>query len=51
MIPDFTNIANLALLSSVMFGLTGAEVTAAFAGEVEDAKKQFPKQLYSVLSL
>ncbi|RHW65409.1 amino acid permease [Clostridium botulinum] len=45
MIPDFTNIANLALLSSVMFGLTGAEVTAAFAGEVEDAKKTIPKAI------
>ncbi|NEZ46466.1 amino acid permease [Clostridium niameyense] len=45
MIPDFSNISNLALLSSVMFGLTGAEVTAAFAGEVENGKKVIPKAI------
>lgn len=45
MIPDLTKPSNLALLSSLMFGLTGAEVTAAFAGEVENAKKTFPKAI------
>ncbi|APC80178.1 TPA: APC family permease [Clostridium botulinum] len=39
------NMDTLAAISSVMFGLAGAETAANFVTEIDDAKKTFPKAI------
>lgn len=44
--PNLTNINSLALLSSILFGLIGLEMSAVHAGEVKDPKKDYPRALF-----
>lgn len=39
------NVDSLIAVSSIMFGLSGAEVTANFVTEIENPKKNFPKAI------
>lgn len=44
--PNFSNIHSLALLSSVLFGLIGLEMSAVHAGEVKNPQRDYPKALF-----
>lgn len=45
-LPDLSNINSLALLSSVLFGLIGLEMSAVHAGDVKDPKRDYPRALF-----
>lgn len=50
LIPDLTSINQLVLLSGVLFGLSGMEMSAVHAKEVRNPQRDYPKGiLYSVL--
>ena len=43
--PDVSNINNLVLLTAVLYGLVGIEMSAAHAGEVENPQHNYPKAI------
>ena len=45
-LPNMTSINNLALLSSVLFGLIGLEMSAVHAGEVKNPQRDYPRALF-----
>lgn len=45
MIPDLHNLNNLGLLTAVLFGLIGMEMSAVHAGDVKNPKKAYPRAL------
>ncbi len=45
-LPNFSNINSCALLSSVLFGLIGLEMSAVHAGEVKNPQRDYPKALF-----
>ncbi|MTI71670.1 MAG: amino acid permease [Firmicutes bacterium] len=47
LIPDFGQGSNIAALSALMFAMAGVEVTAAFATDVKDAQRVFPKAIFT----
>ncbi|RKD23608.1 Amino acid transporter [Caminicella sporogenes DSM 14501] len=51
LIPDFRDSSNISMLSSLMFAMAGVETTAAFAGEVKDAQKVFPRAIFTSAAL
>jgi glutamate:GABA antiporter len=44
--PDISHIGNLALLSSVVFGLIGLEMSAIHAGDVRNPQKDYPRAVF-----
>ncbi|WP_199911660.1 APC family permease [Dongshaea marina] len=49
-LPDLSQLNNLAILSGMLFGLVGMEMSAIHAQDVENPKKDYPKALlYSTL--
>lgn len=46
MIPSLHNLNNLGLLTAVLFGLIGMEMSAVHAGDVKDPKKAYPRALF-----
>ncbi|OGT31476.1 MAG: transporter [Gammaproteobacteria bacterium RIFCSPHIGHO2_12_FULL_35_23] len=49
-IPDLSNIHNLVLLTAMLYGLIGMEMSASHAREVKDPQRDYPKaMLWSVL--
>jgi glutamate:GABA antiporter len=49
-LPDFSALGNLSLLSAVLFGLLGMEMSAVHAEEVKDPQRDYPRALlYSTL--
>ncbi len=50
LMPNLNNMDNLGLLTAVLFGLVGLEMSAVHAGDVKDPKRDYPKALlYSVV--
>ncbi len=45
MIPSLHNLNNLGLLTAVLFGLIGMEMSAVHAGDVKNPKKAYPRAL------
>ena len=45
MLPDLSTMGNLVFLSGLFLAFAGLEVTAAFAGEVENPKKNYPRAI------
>lgn len=45
-LPDLSHINHLALLSSVLFGLLGLEMSAVHAGEVKNPRRDYPRALF-----
>lgn len=45
LLPDITNINNLAFLTTVIFGLMGLEMSAVHAGDVKNPKRDYPRAL------
>ncbi len=45
MLPDLSSVGNLVFLSGLFLAFAGLEVTAAFAGEVENPKKNYPRAI------
>ena len=43
MIPDFSNIHNLVLLTSILYGLIGMELAAMHAQDAKNPKRDYPK--------
>jgi putative glutamate/gamma-aminobutyrate antiporter len=46
LIPDLTSINQLVLLSGVLLGLAGMEMSAVHAKEVENPKKNYPRGIF-----
>lgn len=46
LLPDLSNINSLALLSSVLFGLIGLEMSAVHAGDVKNPQRDYPRALF-----
>jgi putative glutamate/gamma-aminobutyrate antiporter len=44
--PDLTHLGNLALLSSVVFGLIGLEMSAIHAGDVKNPQRDYPRAVF-----
>lgn len=44
--PDLSSIGNLALLSSVVFGLIGLEMSAIHAGDVKNPQRDYPRAVF-----
>ncbi|CAH0538981.1 APC family permease [Vibrio marisflavi] len=44
-LPDMSNLNNLAILSGMLFGLVGMEMSAIHAQDVENPKKDYPRAL------
>jgi putative glutamate/gamma-aminobutyrate antiporter len=44
--PKFTNINSFALLTMVLFGLIGMEMSAVHAGEVKNPQRDYPRALF-----
>jgi putative glutamate/gamma-aminobutyrate antiporter len=44
--PHFSNINSFALLSMVLFGLIGMEMSAAHAGDVKNPQRDYPRALF-----
>lgn len=44
--PDLTSINQLVLLSGVLFGLTGLEMSAVHARDVENPSREYPKGIF-----
>lgn len=45
LLPNITNINNLAFLSTLIFGLMGLEMSAVHAGDVKNPKRDYPRAL------
>lgn len=45
LIPDFSHISNLVFLSGLFLAFAGLEVSAAYAGEVKNPQKNYPKAI------
>ncbi len=45
-LPDLTSINQLVLLSGVLLGLAGLEMSAVHAREVEDPRRNYPKAIF-----
>lgn len=45
LLPDLSKIGNLVFLAGLFLAFAGLEVTAAFAGEVENPKKNYPRAI------
>ncbi|OGT41689.1 MAG: transporter [Gammaproteobacteria bacterium RIFCSPHIGHO2_12_FULL_37_34] len=45
LIPNFSNLNNLAFLTNVLFGLMGIEMSAVHAGDVRNPTKDYPRAL------
>ncbi len=45
LLPDLTHLGNLVFLAGLFLAFAGLEVTAAFAGEVENPKKNYPRAI------
>lgn len=46
LIPDLTSIHQLVLLSGVLLGLAGIEMSAVHAREVQDPRRNYPKAIF-----
>lgn len=46
MIPDFSKIENLVFLSGLFLAFAGLEVSAGYAGEVKNPKKNYPLSIF-----
>jgi len=46
LIPDLSNIRNLALVVMVLLGFAGMEMSAVHAQEVKDPQKEYPKAIF-----
>jgi len=46
LLPNLTNLDNLGLLTAVLFGLMGMEMSAVHAGDVKNPKKDYPRALF-----
>ncbi len=44
--PDLSNINNMVLLTAVLYGLVGIEMSATHAGEVENPQHNYPKAIF-----
>lgn len=44
--PDLSSLDNLAILSGMLFGLVGMEMSAIHAQDVENPKKDYPRALF-----
>ena len=44
-LPDLTHLGNLVFLAGLFLAFAGLEVTAAFAGEVENPQKNYPRAI------
>jgi putative glutamate/gamma-aminobutyrate antiporter len=44
--PDLSNINNMVLLTSVLYGLVGIEMSASHAGDVENPQRNYPKAIF-----
>ena len=44
--PNITSINNLALLSVILFGLIGIEMSAVHAGDVKNPRRDYPRALF-----
>lgn len=44
--PDVSNINNLVLLTAVLYGLVGIEMSASHAGDVEHPQHNYPKAIF-----
>lgn len=44
--PDLSSLGNLALLSSVVFGLIGLEMSAIHAGDVKNPQRDYPRAVF-----
>jgi len=44
--PDLSNINNLVLLTAMFYGLTGIEMSAIHAGDVENPQRNYPKAIF-----
>lgn len=45
LVPDISNLNNMVLLTAVLYGLVGIEMSAAHAGEVENPQRNYPKAI------
>ena len=45
-LPDLSNIDNLVLLTAMLYGLTGIEMSAVHAGDVENPQHNYPKAIF-----
>ena len=43
--PDLSNINNMVLLTAMLYGLVGIEMSAAHAGEVKNPQRDYPKAI------
>ncbi len=44
--PDISNINNMVLLTAVLYGLVGIEMSASHAGDVENPQHNYPKAIF-----
>lgn len=44
--PDISNIKNLVLLTAVLYGLVGIEMSASHAGDVKNPRRDYPKAIF-----
>ena len=44
--PDLSHIDNLVLLTAVLYGLVGIEMSAAHAGDVRNPQRDYPKAIF-----
>lgn len=44
--PDISNIDNMVLLTAVLYGLVGIEMSASHAGDVENPQYNYPKAIF-----
>ena len=49
--PDLTHTGNLPILSTVLFGLLGLEMSATHAAEMKNPKKDYPKAIFISASI
>lgn len=45
-LPDLSNIDNLVLLTAMLYGLTGIEMSAIHAGDVKNPQRDYPKAIF-----
>ncbi len=45
-IPDFSNYHNLVLLTAMLYGFVGMEMSAAHAGDVKNPQRDYPKAIF-----
>lgn len=44
--PDVSNVDNMVLLTAVLYGLVGIEMSASHAGDVENPQHNYPKAIF-----